>query len=183
MQVKDSGKLYGNLSVRVYDVKPDGSRELLWRVAKKNQITDRGRLNVLQLLAQDAAGLPVQVDPLKGQIWSLGVGDSTIPPSSVQTGLISPVWNGALTIPTERAYVPALYELQISKEVAAGTATGSTFAEAGLFTRGDEDSPIIAPDWESIVNRVMYARQIFSPFVKGLTMSVVFDWTLGMTIA
>lgn len=183
MQVKESAMLYGNFGLRVYDVKPDGSRELLWRISKKNQITNVGREVVLQLLAQATGGDPVQDAPEKGQIWSLGIGESSVAPAAAQTTLFSPIWNVALAIPAERAYVPVLYEVQISKEIPAGDADGKIFAEAALFTRGDEDSPVIAPSWELITNRVMYSRQIFSPFIKGASMSVVFDWNLGMTIA
>jgi hypothetical protein len=181
----DQGGLYGHFYMRVYDVALDGSKTLRFRFAKKNQITNNGRLTVLGLLSQVALGTPVQAHPEYGQIWSLSVGDSNIPPASSQTSLVSPVWTGALDVALgERAYNPGSYQLNIHKEVPPGTATGSTFAEAGLFTRGSLAAPTPGyPTWEVIPERLMYARQIFSSFVKGLTMSVVFDWTLGMTVA
>jgi len=179
----DQGGLYGHFRMRVYDVAPDGNRTLRFRFAKKNQITNDGRLTVLGLLSQVAGGAGVRGNPEYGQIWSLSVGDSSIPPASSQTNLISHVWTDAL-LPAERLYTPGSYQLNIHKAVLPGTATGSTFAEAGLFTRGSlaVPAPPGAP-WSTIPDRLMYARQIFPSFVKGLTMSVVFDWTLGMTVA
>jgi hypothetical protein len=53
----------------------------------------------------------------------------------------------------------------------------SALQEVGIFTRGDNDNPYAASD------RLMYARQTFSPFVKTATMTVVFNWILGMTVA
>jgi len=179
----DQGGLYGHFRMRVYDVAPDGSRTLRFRFAKKNQITNDGRLTVLGLLSQNALGTPVQANPKYGQIWSLSVGTSNIPPASSQSSLIASVWTSAL-LPAERLYNPGSYQLNIHKEVPPGEATGAIFAEAGLFTRGSLAAPTPGyPDWELIPERLMYARQIFSSFKKGATMSVVFDWTLGMTVA
>jgi len=181
----DTLSLYGNLSMRVYEEGPDGEKKLKFRFSKKNQITDDGRLAVLQLLAQDAAGTAIQANPDYGQIWSLSVGDGTIPPAASQTGLVSPVWTGALDVLTgERAYVAGSFQIQVHKEVPVGTVTGSTFAEVGLFTRGSLAAPDMTyPTWQLIPERKMYSRQIFPSFIKGATMSVVFDWTLGLTIA
>jgi hypothetical protein len=185
-KMQDGLKLYGDFFMRVYDVAPNGTRYLRFRFAKKNQITDDGRLVVLGLLSQVAlGGTEIQMNPEYGQIWSLSVGDGVIPPSSSQHALVSPVWTGALDIALgERAYNPAVFQLNIQKEVPVGDATGLTFAEAGLFTRGSQAAPGgLYPTWEVIPERYMYSRQIFPSFEKGVTMSVVFDWTLGMTVA
>lgn len=177
--------LYGDFYMRVYDVAPDGTKKLRFRLAKKNQITDDGRLVVLGLLSQIAVGgTEVQKHPEYGQIWSLSIGDGTVPPSSSQHALVSPVWTGDVMGLGERVYNAGAFQLNIHKEVPVGDATGSTFAEAGLFTRGSQAAPDpIYPTWQDIPERKMYARQIFPSFEKGVTMSVVFDWTLGMTVA
>lgn len=184
--LQDGLQLYGDFYMKVYEHAPDGTKQLKFRFAKKNQITNDGRLVVLRLLSQVAGGEVEQEYPEYGQIWSLSVGDSSLPPAATQTGLISPVWTGQLTIPAERIYNEGLFQLNIHKEVPAGSpADGRTFAEAGLFTRGSQDdnlAPVAYPSWELIPGRKMYSRQIFPSFVKGPTMSVVFDWTLGMTI-
>ena len=118
-RMPEIGQLYGNFSMRVFDNKPDGSRELLFRVNKKNQITDDGRLVVLQLLFQDPAGTDIQQNPNYGQIWSLSVGSSSIPPNASQTGLLAPVWTDALVLGTELQYLPPTWQLLVHKEVAA----------------------------------------------------------------
>lgn len=185
--ISDTLSLYGNLSMRVYDVDPNGEKKLLFRFSKKNQITDDGRLTVLQLLAQAPSppGTTLQGNPAYGQIWSLSVGSGIIPPAASQTGLVAPVWTGALNIALgERVYNAGSFQINVHKTVPVGEADGLTFAEVGLFTRGSlaAPSPITDP-WEPIPERKMYSRQIFPSFVKGATMSVVFDWTLGLTVA
>jgi hypothetical protein len=184
--IQDTLCLYGDFFMRVYDVAPDGTRKLRFRFAKKNQITDDGRLTILGLMSQVAlGGTEVQMHPEYGQIWSLSIGDGPLPPASSQHALVSPVWTVALDIALgERAYNAGAFQLNIHKEIPVGDATGSTFAEAGLFTRGSQAAPGgLYPTWQDIPERMMYARQIFPSFEKGATMSVVFDWTLGMTVA
>jgi hypothetical protein len=185
-KLQDGLKLYGDFFMRVYDAAPDGTKKLRFRFAKKNQITDDGRLVVLELLSQVAlGGTPVQMNPEYGQIWSLSIGDGPLPPMSSQHTLVSPVWTVALDIALgERAYNAGAFQLNIHKEIPVGDADGLTFAEAGLFTRGSQAAPGgLYPTWQDIPERMMYARQIFPSFEKGATMSVVFDWTLGMTVA
>lgn len=185
MNFSEGLSLYGDFFLQVFDHHEDGSKSLRFRYARKNQITNDGRLVLLQLLSQVAGGSAVQAQPELGQIWSLSIGDGVIPPHAAQTSLISPVWTGQLIVASgERSYVPGLFQVLVHKEVSVGDATGETFAEAALFTRGDQDVPDPTyPTWEVIPNRVMYSRQIFPSFVKGATMSVVFDWTLGITVA
>ena len=180
-ELRDGLKLYGDFCMRVYDVAPDGTRTLRFRFARKNQITNDGRLTVLSLLAQDPAGTPVQINPEYGQIWSISIGDGgSIPPAASQVGLTSEVWTAALST-AERVYNPGTFQLNIQKTVGTTDAVGSTFSEAGLFTRGSLALPITT--WQAIPERKMYARQIFPSFAKTNVMSVVFDWTLGMTVA
>lgn len=190
MKKQSLGKLYGRLLVSAYDVL---TGERVYRVQKRNQITNHGRIVVLDLLAQLPSVDPDDYEPQRhpewNQIWSLSVGSSTIPAAASQTTLVTPVLTVQLEIPAERAKVDANFEIQVSAEVAAGTGTGSTFAEAGLFTRGRADglhadypeSPYTT--WESIDDRRMYARQTYPAFTKGATMRVVYEWTLGMTIS
>lgn len=179
----DAAGLYGRMTVTVYD---EGVK--VYRCVKMNQITDKGRESVLELLAQilpaaipPAVGIP-QANPTYNKIWSLSVGEDPTPPASTQIALLSPVWTSALDIPAERQYIPSLFEIYVHKEIPAGTATGAVLAEAGIFTRGSLDEPAPGDAWETIQHRRMYARQIFPAITKGATMSIVFDWHLGMTI-
>ncbi len=175
-------QLFGHLTVTAYNVNPkSGSRERLFRVSKRNQITNDGRICNLEMLAQlTPPGATPIYNPYWNQIWSLGVGTDATPAMSTQTALLAPVWNGQLIIPTERVYNPALFDINVLKEVPVGDATGSILAEAGLFTRGQLDTP--ATTWEAIPDRRMYARQTYSPFEKGASMSVTYDWHLGLTV-
>lgn len=182
----DVSKLYGILSVSAFDI-ISGKR--VYHSVKKNQVTNTGRIIVLDLLSQIAPTTPVtaQMYPAYNQIWSLGIGDSTIPADATQTSLYSPRHNQKFDITSERVKVEEAFEVRIIAEVEAGTATNVELAEAGLFTRGSQDEPD-APGgtyttWESIPFRRMYARQTHPAFIKALTMRVVYEWTLGMTVS
>ena len=183
MNMKTGGTLYGHLTVTVYDVK-NGQRKRLLRISKKNQITNGGREVVLALLAQDPGGAyPVQVNPEYGQIWSLAIGTGSAPPDvgdiSLYSEVVPPGGRLVLTIPAEREYVitpGSVYEIQIHKELPPHTLTGTFLAEAGLYTRGDNDDPSLSAD------QVLYARQIHPVFEKGEFMAVEYDWRLGMLV-
>jgi hypothetical protein len=176
------GKLYGRLSVKAYD---ERTGKCVYRIAKQNQVTNHGRVVVLDLLAQLATGgTTPQENPTWNQIWSIGIGASEIPAAAYQTTLIDPVWNQALEIPDGREKVDDAFEIRVTAEIAAGTATDEIFAEAGLFTRGIQDAPDgVYTTWESIPSRRLYARQTFPSFTKGETMRVVFEWVIGMTVS
>lgn len=182
MKSLSGGKLYGRLLVRAYD---ECTKKCVYRALKQNQVTNNGRIVVLDLLAQlSTGGSTPQENPTWNQLWSIGIGADETPASAYQDALGDPVWNQALIIPSGREKVDAAFEIRVSAEIAAGDGTGETFAEAGLFTRGIQDAPdLIYTTWESIPNRRMYARQTYPAFVKGATMRVVYDWVIGMTVS
>jgi hypothetical protein len=182
-QHRDASKLYGVLSVSAYDT-ITGKRT--FHSVKKNQVTNNGRIVVLDLLAQltPAAPYSAQMYPEYNQIWSLSIGDSPIPAAATDSALYSPQFSQLLSPVTERIKIEAAYEVRITSEVAAGDATDVVLTEAGLFTRGEQDEPDGGhPTWESILYRRMYARQTHPAFTKGATMRVVYEWTLGMTVS
>lgn len=182
----DFGQLYGHLTMRVYDVKR-GKRELLYKVTKRNQITNLGRKVLLEALAGEVgqAEVPYATDVERqtwNTIWSLSVGTGSTPAAASQTQLDTPVWTVELS-PAERVYTSSLYEVNIIKEIPAGEATGDTITEAGLFTKGKyANSTEAGAAWEVIHGRRLYARQTVPAFLKGLSMSVTFDWKLGLTV-
>jgi len=180
---KDYLQLYGRLQVRIYDVK-SGRKDLKLRFTKMNQIVNGGRDMVLEMLAQIAGDPGAQGNPFWNNVWSLSAGEDPTPAMVTQTQLGSPVWTGQLTPATERAYNPALYELNVLKEFPAGTGTGAILTEAGIFVRGQFDDPTAAgvATWEAIPGRRMYARQTHPAVTKGATMAIVYDWHLGMTV-
>lgn len=183
MEFKDLMQLYGRLQVRAYDVK--GKRpKLLFRYTKMNQIVNGGRDIVLELLAQISGDPGPQGNPYWNTIWSLSAGEDPTPAIATQTQLGAPVWTGQLSLPTERVYIPSLFEINVVKQLPAGEATGAMLAEAGLFVRGEYDDPAAAsvPNWELIPGRRLYARQTHPVFEKGATMAVIYDWHLGLTV-
>ena len=168
--------LYGEMTVTVYDVKR-GKTVQLYRIVKKNQITNIGRQIVLELLTQYSAGSIYQQNPEYNNIWSLSVGTDSTPPTLGDTGLGAAVWSGEFSLGAgERALDLVNFEVNITKEVPAGQATGSTITEAGLFTRGDNDDPGLA------TYRRLYARQVHPGIIKTATMFITYDWRLGVTI-
>ena len=174
---RDHAELYGHIEVSVFDAAKNGRR--VYHVKKRNQVVNTGRQAVLEMLTQYATGSAGQQNPNYNQLWSLGVGTDGTPPTVSQTDLGSEVLTKAFTRPTEVLYVPdPTFEIHCSMTFATTEANDpSALQEVALYTRGDNDDPYTA------LNRLMYARQTFSPFVKTSTMTVVFNWVLGMTVA
>lgn len=177
MGCRDLVKLYGHIEVSVFDESRGGKR--IYHVKKKNQVVNTGRQAVLEMLTQYGSGSPGQQFPAYNQIWSLGVGTDGTPPTVNQTDLGAEVLTKVFSRPTEVLFVPdPTFEIHCSMTFDTTEANDpSPLQEVALFTRGDNDDPYIA------ANRLMYARQTFSPFVKTNTMTVVFNWILGMTVA
>jgi hypothetical protein len=178
--IGSTGTLFGNFGMVVYDVNPKTEKKKrLFRITKHNQITNLGREAVLSLLAQDAMGTVLQANPIYNQIWAIALGADGTPPSITDTSLYSELARYALTVPTGRELVvvpPNVFELDINYTLAPGVLTGATLAEAGLYTRGDNDDPSLA------ANQVLYARQIHPSFTIGATMSVEYSWVLGLLV-
>jgi hypothetical protein len=174
---QDVAQLYGHIEVSVFDAARGGKR--IYHVKKRNQVVNSGRQAVLEMLTQYATGSPGQQNPEYNQIWSLGVGTDGTPPAVNQTNLGAEVLTKVFARPTEVLYVPdPTFEIHCSMTFATTEANDpSPLQEVGLFTRGNNDDPYVA------TNRLLYARQTFSPFVKTNTMTVVFNWILGMTVA
>jgi len=173
----EAAGLYGHLEISAYDALRGGKR--VYHVTKKNQITDYARQVVLEMLTQYPGGSPGQANPEYNQLWSLAVGSDPTPANAAQMDLGAMVLTKVFARPAEVLYViHPTYEIHCS--MTFGIAEANAYlAEVGIFTRGDNDDPY-AP---GIADRYMYARQTFSPFTKTGTMTVVFNWIFGMTIA
>jgi len=175
---KDSAQLYGRIEVSVFDEAKGGKR--VYHVKKQNQIVNTGRQAVLEMLTQYPTGSPGQQNPEYNAIGFLGVGTDGTPPTVNQTALGADVLTKQLVPPGQVLYVPApTFEIHCTMTFSTAEANDpSPLQEVGLFTRGDN-----ASDFYTSANTLMYARQTFSPFVKTSTMTVVFNWYLGMTVA
>lgn len=183
----DGLSLYGHFGMKVYDVK-NGKKTLLRQITKRNQITNTGRLIVLELLRQSPTGTLPQQNPNYNQLWSISAGTNGTIPSVSDTALYDPAppWTGEFLSDAECQVVttPNL-EIQISKVMLESEAVGVTLREAGIFTRGiadDPTSPPGYPSWPSIPYRRMYARQVHPAIIKADTMTIEYVWLLGVTI-
>jgi len=170
-------RLYGHIEVSAYDQKKGNKR--VYHVKKRNQIVNTGRQAVLELLTQYGAGSPGQQNPEYNALWTLGVGTDGTPPVVGQTSLGAEVLTKQFSRPSEVLYVPdPVFEIHCSMTFSNSEANAaSPLQEVAIFTRGDNDNPYLA------ANRLMYARQTFSPFTKTNTMVVTFNWIFGMTVA
>ena len=163
--------LRGDFGMQVFDVSSGTPRRIL-RIRKKNQITNDGRTALLNLMGIGDSAAPLWTEVQRDKrIWSLSVGTNPTPPAITDTlAVMSAVWNSSFTFPAECQIVatpPNTYYLAISKTLpAVSSADGSTLAEAGILTYDNS----------------LYARQIHSPILKTSTMTIQYDWQLGITI-
>ena len=168
--------LFGEFLMRVYD-HSGGTKRLVRRWWRKNQITNEGRVALLTLMCPYGVPSGQEIN----QIWSFAVGTNNTPPTVDDTvATMTAVWTSQLDFSggecTVVATPPNSYYLAISKILGGPDANGSTLTEAGIFTRGDADDPLVA------VGRKLYARQVHSPIIKVASMTVQYDWQLGITI-
>lgn len=172
----DTPCLYGRFGMTVYDL-VDGERKIVRRVQKNNQVVNDGRSIMLELLRP---GIPYGVSPIQqeNQLWSLGVGDIGTPPLVTDVGLHHELWVEAFLAPECVISAPPVYELQVYKILPAlGVPAGTMLREAAIFSRGDDDDPSIAG------NRRMYCRQAYPVIETTATMTILYDWRLGITVA
>jgi hypothetical protein len=171
---KESLQLFGELTITLYDVK---TGRLIRRMQKRNQITNVGRVVVCELLNQDAGGTPGQANPDYNTIGYLAIGTNVTPPQITDTALLAEVRRDYLDPAAVEIYTdPVLFEVVVSKLIPAGVATGSVFAEAGLFTWG------VASGFPGDLHSRLYARQTHPPYTKTATTAVTYDWRLGVTV-
>jgi len=178
---KDSGPgLFGIFDMKVYDIR-DGKRKRIRHIHKRNQITNQGREGLLNLMRPETNS-PGDPDTLQRQnkVWSLSVGTNATPPTiNDDDTTMTQVWRSEFNPFSECQVVvapPDLFLLQIGKILPETAAVGQVLTEAGVFTRGDADDPYTA------VGRGLYARQTHPAITKTATMTIEYDWKLGITI-
>lgn len=170
--------LYGYFKMNVYDHSGGKKRRILkWE--KKNQITNQGRESVLILMCpHDVPGTPDA--QTEHRIWSLSAGTNDTPPTiSDDDATMVPVWTDEFNFASECVVVstpPNSFYLQITKIMPTSAGVDSTLTEAGVFTRGDDPDPAIA------AGRKLYSRQVHTPIIKTITMTIEYSWQLGISI-
>jgi len=178
MQLQNASKmkLFGSFGMKVFDVR-SGRPELIFRWVRKNQVTNQGRTALLELMCP----FGITDASINNQIWSFEVGTNNTPPSiDDDETTMTAVFTSNLSFSSGECVIvatsPNSYYLAISKSVGTGDANGSTLTEAGIYTRGDDPDPLLA------TGRRLYARQVHSPIIKTGTMTIVYDWQLGILI-
>jgi hypothetical protein len=182
--VQDNIALFGDFTMKVYD-QVNGENKLVRKFTKRNQITNQGREALLQLMRPLDLGASPYVTPAPSQgenlIWSLAVGTNSDPPAITDTETTMDIqWQEAFNFAGGECEVitipPNDFHLAITKILPASVLDGVTLVEAGILTRGDDNDPTIA------LGRKLYARQKYSPIIKTSTMTIQFEWLLGITI-
>lgn len=183
MNLKDGAGLFGIFDMSVYDIR-NGKRQRIRHVHKRNQITNQGREALLDLMRPET-NTPLLGNPddlqRESKIWSLSVGTYATPPTINDTdATMTQVWRSQFALAECQVVViaPNQYYLQIGKVLPSTpcSANGYTLTEAGVFTRGDSDDPVTS------LGRKLYARQVHPPIIKTATMTIEYDWKLGITI-
>ena len=177
---KETFSLYGVFGLTVFDISTGVPVKKL-RIQKKNQITNQGRTAVLNLMCPYAYILlgGAQSELI---ISSLAVGVNPILPTAADDNTtMTRVWHEPFDYGAGECSVvanpPNDFMLSISKTLPDTEVNGSILTEAGIFTAGtDPGNPMTSP------GSFLYARQVHSPIIKTATMTILYDWQLGITI-
>ena len=71
-------------------------------------------------------------------------------------------------------------EIELQMTIPTTDANGNTLVEAGLYTRGDQDSPDYADPASH--DALMVARQVHAAIVKTSSISVEYTWTFRVAL-
>jgi len=167
--------LRGDLRITRFDAV---THQILYLWEKKNVITYGGTDALIKLLApNNAFGANVQ---LENQIRSMRFGLNNTQPQRTDTGLLNegivsnePV---RVTLEDSQRVVGAAGTVEYVATLAAAMGNGLTYREAGLFTRGTEDSPI------TTTSSVMFSRQVFPDQPKSSSVELEFRWRLTIAV-
>lgn len=173
LQKNSAINIRGDLQIIRRDAQ--GHLESVWD--KKNTVTFGGTDLIIRLLAPNAVfGPNVQ---LENQIKSLRLGTSNITPQRTDTGLISEAVVSGSPVRIEffdaNRLVGALGTVEFTATLGIGDGNGVTYREAGLFTRGTANDPLVT------TAATMFARQVFPDQVKTAAVQIEFRWRLTLT--
>lgn len=144
---------------------------------KKNVITFGAGYNVMQLLAPNVSfGASIQQ---QSQILSMRFGISNITPQRSDAALASEaIVSGnpvRIALPDANRIVSSSGTVEFVAILDSATGNDVTYREAGLFTRGSNDNPLLA------TGSVLFSRQVFPDQPKTAAVELEFRWRLTMT--
>lgn len=145
---------------------------------KKNVITFGAVESVVKLLAPNAVfGATVQQETA---IKSMRFGLSNLTPQRTDTNLTSEAIVSGNPVRIElfdaNRNVGAAGTVTFVATLDTSTGNGVTYREAGLFTRGLADDPLLTS------GAVLFAHQIFPDQIKNVAVELEFRWRLTFTV-
>jgi len=145
--------------------------------AKKNVITFGATETLVKLMAPNAAfGPNVQ---LESQIKSMRFGLDNTPPQRTDTDLSDEAVVGdpvRVQLLDANRVVGAAGTVEFVAVLDSGTGNGVTYREAGLFTRGTDDDPLVT------TGEVMFSRQVYPDQIKTAAVELEFRWRITYTV-
>lgn len=145
---------------------------------KKNVITYAGVASLVYLQAPNAAlGAYVQ---LENQIKSIRFGLNSTAPQRTDSNLVAEAVVSANPVrlafaDTDRV-IGAAGTVEYVATLASGVGNGVTYREAGLFTRGTSDDPLVTS------GATMFSRQVFPDQPKNSGVVLEFRWRITYTV-
>jgi len=171
----ESIRVQGFLEVMRRDV---ATGRVLSAWERKNVITYAGLESINKLQAPNAAlGTNVQRE---NQIRSMRFGTVNTLPQRTDTSLLSEGMVDGVPVRIElndaRRIVGAAGAVEYVATLAAGIGNGLVYREAGLFTRGTEDDPVLTQ------GAIMFSRQVFPDQPKNASVELEFRWRITYTV-
>jgi len=143
---------------------------------KKNVITFLATETLVKLMAPNAVfGATVQQE---SQIKSMRFGTSSVTPQRTDTNLAAEVAPARKELLDGNRLVGAAGTVEFTATLGAADGNGFTFREAGLFTRGNADDPLVTvPNPTS-----MFSRQVYPDQVKTAAITLEYRWRITFTV-
>lgn len=163
--------LRGHLVVTRVDL--SGDRAVLFDAS--NHIVTGALTTFSEIIAQKAG-----VDPVERAIHSLWIESSAVALAPVSVSDTGPagtvikraVFDRAADVDTNVGAVQGLTEFRAT--LAASEGNGTTVRAVNLFTRGDDDDPLLSTTLR------LFARQIVGAIPKDSTFALDFTWTIQL---
>lgn len=146
--------------------------------AKKNVITFSGTEALVKLMAPNAVfGPDVQEE---NQIKSMRFGTSNATPQRTDLDLASEAVVSSNPVRVElldaNRVIGAAGTVEFQATLGSGDGNGVTYREAGLFSRGTDDDPLLT------TSEIMFSRQVFPDQPKSAAVVLDFRWRITFTV-